>query len=305
MPAAPAAVVPSRLSATPGVAACAVAPAVALCYHCGKPNAGSESARWRTVLNGAAREFCCAGCLSIAQTIHVAGLDSFYDRRVEPADRPREAPEARRTPGRSGTIPRCRAASCARPTAVGARCRCCSRASTAARASGCSRPGSCATPASRSPRSTSRRGARAWSGIRRRRGCPRCCARWPPIGYHAFPYDPARREALARRESRALLLRMAVALLRDDAGDDVRAADLHLGRRRRAVAPAAARMGEPHPDAAGDPLLGGAVLPRRVARPAAAASRNGRAGRARPRGRVRRPARGRRSPAPAPSTTTR
>ena len=33
------------------------------------------------------------------------------------------------------------------------------------------------------------------------------------IGYRAFPYDPARREALAQRESRALLLRLAVALL--------------------------------------------------------------------------------------------
>ena len=33
------------------------------------------------------------------------------------------------------------------------------------------------------------------------------------VGYRAYPYDPARREALARRESRALLLRMSVALL--------------------------------------------------------------------------------------------
>ena len=48
-------------------------------------------------------------------------------------------------------------------------------------------------------------------------------------------------------------------------------ADLHHRRRRRARAPAAARLGEPHADAAGAPLLRGAVLPRRVARPAAAA----------------------------------
>ena len=33
------------------------------------------------------------------------------------------------------------------------------------------------------------------------------------VGYRAYPYDPARREALARRESRALLSRLAVALL--------------------------------------------------------------------------------------------
>ena len=33
------------------------------------------------------------------------------------------------------------------------------------------------------------------------------------VGYRAYPYDPSRREALTRRESRALLLRTAVALL--------------------------------------------------------------------------------------------
>jgi P-type Cu2+ transporter len=33
------------------------------------------------------------------------------------------------------------------------------------------------------------------------------------IGYRGYPYDPARREALARRESRSLLLRTAIALL--------------------------------------------------------------------------------------------
>src|SRR5205823_9797346 len=33
------------------------------------------------------------------------------------------------------------------------------------------------------------------------------------IGYRAWPYDPARREALVRREARSLLLRTAIALL--------------------------------------------------------------------------------------------
>ena len=33
------------------------------------------------------RDFCCAGCLALAQTIHAAGLDAFYARRTEAADR--------------------------------------------------------------------------------------------------------------------------------------------------------------------------------------------------------------------------
>ena len=114
----------------------------------------------------------------------------------------------------------------------------------------------------------------------------------------------AARGARARRVARAAPAPRRRAA-RDDAGDDVRGADLRHGRRRRARAPAAARMGEPHADAAGDPLLGGAVLPRRLARSPASAPGHGRAGRARasPRRSPRAP--GRRSRRRARSTTIR
>ena len=143
------------------------------------------------------------------------------------------------------------------------------------------------SPAWSRRRSTSRRAARASCSIRSARGCRRSCAASRASAIARYPYDPARREALARRESRALLLRMAVALL---AMMQVMmfAVPTYItvdGVEPRA--PAAARVGEPHADAAGAAVLGGAVLPRRVARPQGPASGHGRSGRARPRRRVR------------------
>ena len=61
------------------------------------------------------------------------------------------------------------------------------------------------------------------------------------------------RSGAARGACAARVARAAAAdggrAARDDAGDDVRGADLRHGRRRRARAPAAARVGEPHADA--------------------------------------------------------
>src|SRR5258705_248678 len=42
----------------------------AVCYHCGEPN---PDGRWNAMMNGTRRNFCCAGCLAVAQTIHAAG----------------------------------------------------------------------------------------------------------------------------------------------------------------------------------------------------------------------------------------
>ena len=53
------------------------------CFHCGEPN--PRSAPWRAAVDGRERQFCCAGCLGVAQAIRAAGLDRFYRRR-EPAD---------------------------------------------------------------------------------------------------------------------------------------------------------------------------------------------------------------------------
>ena len=125
------------------------------------------------------------------------------------------------------------------------------------------------------------------------------------IGYRAFPYDPARREALAQRESRALLLRLAVALL---AMMQVMMFAVPTYVTVDGVEPAHRRLLEWASLTLTLPALAlfrGAVLPRRVARPAScgvpAWTCRSRWGSPR-----RSPAaRGRRSPAKAPSTTTR
>ena len=59
----------------------------AACYHCGEavpPPAG----RWRAPLLGAEREFCCAGCRAVAQTIAQAGFERYYETRSAPGLRP-------------------------------------------------------------------------------------------------------------------------------------------------------------------------------------------------------------------------
>lgn len=48
----------------------------ALCFHCGQPCA--TPARWRSLLLGEARVFCCPGCQAVAQTIVVAGNAKYY-----------------------------------------------------------------------------------------------------------------------------------------------------------------------------------------------------------------------------------
>src|SRR5664279_3008934 len=72
------------------VAAAAVArgpgaTATSLCYHCGTLN--PVRARWVAAVAGAPREFCCAGCLAVAETLHAAGLDALYAGRTRAAAR--------------------------------------------------------------------------------------------------------------------------------------------------------------------------------------------------------------------------
>ena len=93
--------------------------------------------------------------------------------------------------------------------AARAKSRCCSKASIAARASG-----SIETWLARQPgvvrcgvNFATRRARVRWDPAARR-GSPICCARVVAIGYRAYPYDPARREALARaRVARAAAAR--------------------------------------------------------------------------------------------------
>ena len=55
------------------------------CHHCGERV--PPASHWRLQLDHAEREFCCAGCMGIAQTIRAAGLEAFYARRTAPAGR--------------------------------------------------------------------------------------------------------------------------------------------------------------------------------------------------------------------------
>ncbi|QWD63642.1 heavy metal translocating P-type ATPase [Polynucleobacter sp. MWH-UH2A] len=56
------------------------------CYHCSSgilPNELIEAE-----LAGVQRQFCCAGCMAIAQTIHGEGLEVFYTRRAQSGEKP-------------------------------------------------------------------------------------------------------------------------------------------------------------------------------------------------------------------------
>jgi Cu2+-exporting ATPase len=186
------------------------APDDARCFHCGLPN--PHPARWRAVIGGAERAFCCAGCRGIAETIHAAGLDAFYARRTEVADRPVD--DAATTDEWSRWDDVAREQGLLRDAGDGLReislllegihCGACIWLieSWLGRAPGVARA---------QVNYATRRALVAWDPARTRlSSILRAVA---VIGYRAYPYDPARREALARRESRKLLLRMAIAML--------------------------------------------------------------------------------------------
>jgi Cu2+-exporting ATPase len=69
-------------------AAAPVSAARPSCFHCGLPVPGG--APWRGVVLGEARDFCCAGCQAIAETIAEDGLGEYYRLRTETAPRPAE-----------------------------------------------------------------------------------------------------------------------------------------------------------------------------------------------------------------------
>ena len=186
----------------------------AWCYHCALPN--PAPGRWRATVNGAEREFCCAGCLAVATTIDAAGLASFYAQRTVAADRAGadgadgaaaddEWTRWDDAAGEAGLV-RADASGNAEVSLLleGIHCGACVWLieSWLLRQRGV---------VSASVNFATRRARVAWKPKEARLSdLLRAVAR---IGYHAYPYDPARREALSRRESRALLLRMAVALL--------------------------------------------------------------------------------------------
>ncbi|HEX2651957.1 MAG TPA: heavy metal translocating P-type ATPase [Burkholderiales bacterium] len=59
--------------------------APAVCFHCGLPV--PAGGRWSARLLGEVRQFCCAGCAAVAQTIAAGGFSSYYETRTAPAER--------------------------------------------------------------------------------------------------------------------------------------------------------------------------------------------------------------------------
>lgn len=191
----------TRVSATAGDTSC--------CYHCGLPNPARSP--WRAPVNGRERAFCCAGCLAVAQTIHGAGLDSFYSVRTAAAARPDAAAGDNEWVRHDDAVA---AAGLVRRLPDGRE-----EASLLLENLTCGacvwlieswvgrRPGVIEVAVNYA----TRRARVVWRGGETRLAdVVRAIA---SIGYRAHPYDPDRREALARDERRTLLLRMAVALL--------------------------------------------------------------------------------------------
>ncbi len=178
----------------------------ARCYHCGEANPAPS--RWRLDLDGAERGFCCAGCRAVAQTIRAAGLESFYTRRTEVAERPAEEDES--------TAYALAADAVGLITHVDANQREVSLLLEGVRCGACvwiiekylqRVPGVLDV----SVNFATRRARVRWDD--RKAQFSDLLRAIAAIGYRAYPYDPQRREALARRQSRALLSRMAIAVL--------------------------------------------------------------------------------------------
>lgn len=198
----------SALPAAPGLAPAAGASAAALCYHCGTAN--PPGSRWLATIAGVPRSFCCAGCVAVAETLHAAGLDALYAGRTEVALRadPAAADEWTRWGDAA------EAGGLVRDAGEGLR-----EASLLLEGLTC---GACVPLVEswllRQPGVVSaqvnyanRRALVAWRADGAHLATVlRAIAQ---VGYAAYPYDPARREALAKRERRSLLARMAVALL--------------------------------------------------------------------------------------------
>jgi len=176
------------------------------CFHCAEPvPSGSE---WRLELDGEQRAFCCAGCLGVAQTIRAAGLGEFYAKRTAHAALPaREPDEWSRYDVVADDLALVVRHGDRREISLlleGIRCGACIwLAETYVRRV----PGVidfAVNFATRRARLVWRAPDTALSSVLRAIAS---------IGYRAYPYDPTRREALARREGRSLLTRTAVALL--------------------------------------------------------------------------------------------
>ena len=175
------------------------------CFHCGDVN--PPAARWRAVVDGEEHAFCCAGCMAVAQTIRAAGLSAFYERRDAPAaSLPRDgADESFDAAASEAVVAPVDAVQGETALLIeGLRCGACVwliETWLARQAGVCSASVNLATSRARVRFAPARTDVAA---------ILRAIA---AVGYRAHPYDPARREAMVRKESRALLTRAALALL--------------------------------------------------------------------------------------------
>jgi len=176
------------------------------CFHCGEPSLPGSGLV--ACIDGRDRPFCCAGCLAIARTIDAAGLAPYYAQRTSaarPAD-VEDKPERHAAQAVAGGL--------VAAVAPGQH-----EAGLLLEGLHC---GACAwlieSWLARKPDVTevavnfaTRRARVRWRGDAM--GLAVVLRDVAAIGYRAHPYDPARREALLRRESRTLLVRVGVALL--------------------------------------------------------------------------------------------
>src|SRR4030095_2380887 len=182
----------------------------AVCFHCGEAN--PEPGRWRAVCGGALHDFCCAGCLGIAQAIHVAGLGAFYERRTDVSVSRPEVPGAADEwlryddPVLQSAFVRSTRDGMREVSMLleGIHCGACIWLIEQCRAR---RPGIRLAEVN----FATRRAHVIFDPAAMR--VSDVLHAIAAIGYRAWPYDPARREAALRRGARAPLLRTAIALL--------------------------------------------------------------------------------------------
>jgi Cu2+-exporting ATPase len=177
------------------------------CFHCGEAN--PPGSRWRHAIDGRERDFCCAGCLAIASTIAHAGLTPFYEQRTATSPRAQADDEARARHAAAaiaaGLVSEVAPGECEAALLLeGLTCGACVWLIES-----WLRRQSCVLDAQ--VNFATRRARVRWQGPPS--DLARVLAAIAAVGYRAFAYDAARREALGRRESRALLLRMGVAVL--------------------------------------------------------------------------------------------
>ena len=178
------------------------------CFHCGLPV--PKGVEILVPINGAERAMCCHGCEAVARTIVDAGLADFYDRRsAKPLARAETVPEflsaasAYDNPAIQGKYVEDRDGAARHVSLIvdGINC------------------AACAWLIERRLKETpgitdayvnysTHRAALSWNPDRIR--LSEILRRIGAIGYRAQPYDPTVHEDLARRETKAFLLRMGI-----------------------------------------------------------------------------------------------